>query len=70
VKPVCPDNPNTPINEAHLTPVEDALAQGCWPEPEVDANVNTTELGNRHLTEAQEEAIVAFLKTLSDGFQP
>jgi hypothetical protein len=36
----------------------------------VAANVNTAELGNLHLTHAQERAIVAFLRTLSDGYQP
>jgi cytochrome c peroxidase len=46
-----------------------ALANNCWPEPEVAENVNTTELGNLHLTEAQEEALVAFLKTLTDGYE-
>jgi len=53
-----------------FTPVEDAIAQGCWPVPEMPVNVNTRELGNLHLTDAQEDAIVAFLKTLSDGFIP
>ncbi len=53
-----------------FTPIEDALAQGCWPRPEVPVNVNTKELGNLHLTGAQEDAIVAFMKTLSDGFVP
>jgi len=53
-----------------FTLVEDAIAQGCWPVPEVPVNVNTTELGNLHLTDAQEDAIVAFMKTLSDGFVP
>jgi cytochrome c peroxidase len=47
-----------------------ALAQGCWPEPEVPANVNTSELGKLRLTKAQEDAIVTFLGTLSDGFIP
>jgi cytochrome c peroxidase len=49
-----------------FTPIEDALAQGCWPVPEVPVNVNTKELGNLHLTRTQEDDIVAFLKTLSD----
>jgi len=70
VKPVCPDNPVTAIDESLFTPVEDAMAQGCWPKPEVATNVNTRELGNLHLTDAQEDAIVAFLKTLSDGYLP
>jgi cytochrome c peroxidase len=47
-----------------------ALAQGCWPEPEIAANVNSKELGKLNLTADQEDAIVAFLKTLSDGYVP
>jgi len=70
LKPVCPDDPLTDIDESLFTPVEEAMAQGCWPEPEVATNVNTSELGNLHLTDAQEDAIVAFLKTLSDGYIP
>ena len=41
----------------------------CWPEPEVAENVNTDELGNLGLTDAEEAAIVAFMQTLSDGFK-
>jgi cytochrome c peroxidase len=41
---------------------------GSWPAPEVDVNINTTELGNLGLTGAEEDAIVAFMKTLSDGY--
>jgi cytochrome c peroxidase len=40
----------------------------CWPEPEVPLTVNHDELGNLGLTEAEEDAIVAFMKTLSDGY--
>jgi cytochrome c peroxidase len=40
----------------------------CWPAPEVPANMNTEELGNLGLTEEEENAIVAFLRTLSDGY--
>jgi cytochrome c peroxidase len=58
-KPTCPDP---------FTRVEDALAQDCWPAPEVPVNVNTKELGNLNLTDAQEDAIVAFMRTLSDGY--
>ena len=38
-----------------------------WPPPEVSRNLNTVELGNLGLTREEEKAIVAFLKTLSDG---
>jgi cytochrome c peroxidase len=39
----------------------------CWPEPEVSSNLNTQELGNLGLTEDEENALVVFLKTLTDG---
>jgi len=39
-----------------------------WPPPEVARNVNTEELGDLGLTEEEEAAIVAFMKTLSDGY--
>jgi cytochrome c peroxidase len=42
----------------------------CWPASEVAENVNHNELGNLGLTAREEAAIVAFLKTLSDGYQP
>lgn len=47
-----------------------ALAANCWPAPEVAENLNRAELGNLGLTHTEEEAIVAFLRTLSDGFRP
>ncbi len=40
----------------------------CWPLPELALNMNTKELGNLGLTDEEEDATVAFLKTLSDGF--
>jgi cytochrome c peroxidase len=42
----------------------------CWAKPEVAANLNTEELGNLKLSEAEEWAIVAFLQTLNDGWTP
>jgi cytochrome c peroxidase len=39
---------------------------GMWPPPEVPQNVNTDELGDLGLTDAEENDIVAFLLTLSD----
>lgn len=41
---------------------------GTWPPPEVAANVNTDELGDLGLTDEEEDAIVAFMETLSDGY--
>jgi cytochrome c peroxidase len=48
----------------------EAMAAGCWPAPEVAANVNRDELGDLGLSPADEAAIVAYLKTLSDGDVP
>lgn len=60
VKPAC-SNP--------FTTEKDALMMNCWPVPEVSTNVNTDELGNLGLTDAEENAIVTFMKTLSDSFK-
>ena len=60
VKPECPG----------LYTEAEALAADCWPPPEVAENVNTDELGDLGLTSEEEAAIVAFLKTLSDGYVP
>ena len=59
-KPPCPDA---------FTTEKDALKMNCWPEPEVSDNVNSDELGDLGLTDAEEDAIVAFLETLTDGFK-
>ncbi len=36
-----------------------------WPPPEVAENVNTDELGNLGLTDQEEDAIVAFMQSLT-----
>ena len=56
----------------HFYNTRDA-AEENWPAPEVDRNVNRdilegVPLGNLELEEEDEDAIVAFLRTLSDGF--
>jgi cytochrome c peroxidase len=40
----------------------------CWPPPEVLQNMDTT-IGNLGLTNDQEDQLVAFLKTLTDGYK-
>jgi len=42
----------------------------CWPDPEVDINVDISSMGDLLLTSQEEADLVAFLKTLTDGFQP
>lgn len=41
---------------------------GMWPAPDVAENVNMSELGNLGLSAVEEEDIVAFLRTLTDGY--
>ena len=43
---------------------------GDWPEPEVDMNVNMDEFGDPGLSDKEVDAIVAFLETLTDGYEP
>ena len=57
-KPTCPG----------LYSEEKAIAENCWPAPEIKENVNSEELGDLKLTNDEEEALVTFMKTLSDGF--
>jgi len=44
------------------------VAKEKWPAPEVSQNLNTTELGNLKLSPSQEDDIVAFMLTLTDGY--
>ncbi|HEX3019082.1 MAG TPA: cytochrome c peroxidase [Chitinispirillaceae bacterium] len=41
-----------------------------WPPPEVPENINTIEVGNLGLTDEEEDDLVLFLETLSDGYRP
>ena len=42
---------------------------GCWPAPELTDNMNKTKVGNLGLSQAEEDAIVAFMQTLTDGYE-
>jgi len=53
--------------DVHPNPKEGV---NCWPAAELPMNVNTDELGNLGLKAQEEEALVEFLKTLSDGYKP
>jgi len=37
-----------------------------WPAPEVSVNINVDEMGDLGLTAEEEDAVVAFMETLSD----
>jgi cytochrome c peroxidase len=42
----------------------------CWPAPESTDNLNTKRVGRLGLSDAEEDAIVSFMQTLTDGFMP
>jgi len=48
--------------------VDVAMANDCWPAPEVEENLNMTLVGNLGLTDAEEDALVALMKAMSDGY--
>jgi cytochrome c peroxidase len=41
---------------------------GCWPAPEETANMNKSRIGHLGLSDAEEDAVVSFMQTLTDGF--
>jgi cytochrome c peroxidase len=49
------------------TPNDPNAKKTCWPAPEVSANEDTT-VGNLGLSDQDENDIVAFMQTLTDGF--
>jgi cytochrome c peroxidase len=42
----------------------------CWPAPESTDNMNASKVGHLGLTDDEENALVSFMQTLSDGFMP
>jgi cytochrome c peroxidase len=42
----------------------------CWPAPESTANMNTSKVGRLGLSDAEEDALVVFMQTLTDGYMP
>jgi cytochrome c peroxidase len=40
----------------------------CWPAPESTDNMNTKRVGRLGLSDAEEDALVSFMQTLTDGF--
>ena len=53
----------------HFYNTRDVAAAG-WAPPEVPETVNFDELGNLGLSDKDEQALVDFMKTLSDGVGP
>jgi cytochrome c peroxidase len=56
-----------PVTSGHC-PAGTTEKVDCWPMPEVSNNIDAT-TGNLGLTDKEEDQIVTFLETLSDGFK-
>jgi cytochrome c peroxidase len=56
------------LPECEVSAPRGAWGVSCWPAPAVPENVNTRDMGNLGLNAFQEAAIVAFMRTLNDGF--
>jgi len=52
------------------TNLDPGFGTTCWAPPEVPENMDSSFLGDLGLTEAEEDAIVAFMLTFTDGYQP
>jgi cytochrome c peroxidase len=55
-----------PVTSGHC-PAGKTEKVDCWPMPEAPNNIDMT-TGNLHLTDQEENQIVAFMQTLTDGF--
>ncbi len=62
--------PACPASVTQTGGVYQPIGQTCWPAPETPQNVNHTLTGNLGLSSGDEDAIVAFLNTLTDGYNP
>jgi len=49
-------------------PLDPQAGTKCWPAPEVTANLDKT-IGDLGLSSQEEDAVVAFLRTLTDGYK-
>ena len=61
---------NTRDTLRRCEPDDPGEGRTCWPAPESTDNMVTGVVGRLDLTDEEEDAIVSFLKTLSDGFSP
>jgi cytochrome c peroxidase len=58
-----------PVTSGHCRDLGLTEKVDCWPQPEVSNNEDMT-VGNLGLTDQEENLIVIFMQTLTDGFNP
>src|SRR6202050_1025445 len=61
---------NTRDTLPRCKPHDPSEGKTCWPAPESTENMNTSKVGRLGLSDADEDALVAFMQTLTDGFMP
>jgi len=61
---------NTRDTLPRCRPNDPGEATTCWPAPESTDNMNTKRVGRLGLSEQEEDALVSFMQTLTDGFMP
>jgi hypothetical protein len=54
-----------PAAQSPNDPGEDTM---CWPTPKTTDNINTKRVGRLGLSDTEEDALVSFMQTLTDGF--
>jgi cytochrome c peroxidase len=59
---------NTRDTLARCKPNDPREGTTCWPAPESTDNINAKRVGRLGLSEAEEDALVAFMQTLTDGY--
>jgi cytochrome c peroxidase len=57
-----------PLCDPELGNTDPGFGTTCWAEPEIPETMDSSFLGNLNLTDDEEDAIVAFLETLTDGY--
>ncbi len=58
------------VCDPQLGNLDPGFGTTCWAAPELPGNLNSSFVGDLNLSDAEEDAIVAFMLTLSDGFTP
>jgi cytochrome c peroxidase len=54
--------------DAELGNLDPGFGIDCWPAPEIPDTMDSSFLGDLRLTEEEEDAIVAFMLTFTDGY--
>lgn len=57
-----------PLCDPALGNLDPGFGDTCWAAPEIPETMDSSFVGDLNLTDAEEDAIVAFMRTLTDGY--